>query len=92
MPVTVTLSRKFHETLADDVANELVEWFDQVDTAHRSEFKDLFEVHFSRFDATLEQRIAEVRGELRAELAAFETRVIRWSSCFGWRTSAQRSD
>ena len=104
MPVTAKLSKKFYETLGDDVANELVEWFNQVDTAYRLEFRDLFEVHFSRFDAKLEQRvaelnakldqrvhelnakieqrIAELRGELRTELAAFETRVIRWMFVF----------
>jgi hypothetical protein len=93
VPVTAKLSKKFYETLGDDVANELVEWFNQVDTAYRSEFKDLFEVHFSRFDAKLEQRvgelnakleqrIAEVRGEIRAGLAGVETRLIRWMFVF----------
>jgi hypothetical protein len=82
MPVTAKLSKKFYETLGDDVANELVEWFNQVDTTYRSEFKDMFEVHFSRFDAKLEQRVAEVRAELRAEFAAFEARIIRWMFVF----------
>jgi len=31
MPVTAKLSRKFYETLGDEIANELVEWFNQVD-------------------------------------------------------------
>ena len=63
MPVTAKLSRKFYEAFGDDVANELVEWFNQVDTTYRSEFRDLFDVHFARFDAKLEQRIAELRSE-----------------------------
>jgi hypothetical protein len=93
MPVTAKLSRKFYEKLGDDVANELVEWFNQVDAAYRSEFRDLFEVHFARFDAKLEQRIAELRGEFKTELgtglggletrmAAFEARIIRWMFLF----------
>ena len=76
MPVTAKLSRKFYEKLGDDVANELVEWFNQVDAAYRSEFRDLFEVHFARFDAKLEQRTAELKAELQAGLASLEGRLL----------------
>ncbi len=82
MPVTAKLSRKFYEKLGDDVANELVEWFNQVDVAYRSEFRDLFEVHFARFDAKLEQRIAELRAEVDTKLAQLESRLIRWMFLF----------
>ena len=67
MPITAKLSRKFYEKLGDDVANELVEWFNVVDAGYRAEFRDLFEVHFSRFDAKLEQRLAEMTAQLRTE-------------------------
>jgi|SRR2546430_7258187 len=77
MPVTARLSRKFYERFGDDLTNELVEWFNQVDTAYRGEFRDLFEVHFARFDAKLEQRVGELRadvtgklGELRADFTS----------------------
>ena len=82
MPVTAKLSRKFYERLGDDITNELVEWFNQVDTAYRSEFRDLFEVHFSRFDAKLEQRITELRADLEIKLGRLETRLIRWMFLF----------
>jgi hypothetical protein len=93
MPVTAKLSRKFYERLGDDVANELVEWFNQVDATYRSEFRDLFEVHFARFDAKLEQRIAEVKAEfeskfagleakLDARMATFEARLVKWMFLF----------
>lgn len=68
MPVTAKLSRKFYEQFGDDLTNELVNWMNQVDATYRAEFRDLFEVHFARFDAKLEQRLAEVRSELREEL------------------------
>ena len=67
MPVTAKLSRKFYDALGDDVANELVEWFNQVDLTYRTELRDLNEVNFARFDAKLEQRLAELRAELRTE-------------------------
>ena len=67
MPVTAKLSRKFYETFGDEIANDLVEWFNRVDAAYRFEFRDLFEVHFARFDAKLAQGLAEVKAELRAD-------------------------
>jgi len=30
MPVTAKLSRKFYEAFGDEIANELVDWFNQV--------------------------------------------------------------
>jgi hypothetical protein len=59
-----------------------VEWFNQVDVAYRSEFREQFEVHFARFDARLEQRIAEVRAEFVTKLAQLGTRLIRWMFVF----------
>jgi hypothetical protein len=67
MPVTAKLSRKFYERFGDELTNELVEWFNQVDATYRLEFRDLFDTHFARFDAKLEQRLAEMKAELRQE-------------------------
>ena len=89
MPVTAKLSRRFYETFGDELTNELVDWFNQVDATYRGELRELNEVNFARFDAKLEQRIAEVKAELRAamatletRLAAFEARIIRWMFLF----------
>src|SRR5207249_11160513 len=70
MPVTAKLSRKFYETFGDDIANELVEWFNAVDATYRSDLRELNELNFARFDAKLEQRIAELRAELQTEMRA----------------------
>jgi hypothetical protein len=75
MPVTAKLSRRFYETFGDEIANELVEWFNRVDDTYRSEFRELFEVHFSRFDAKLEQRIGELRAEMDVKLARLEAKL-----------------
>jgi chromosome segregation ATPase len=69
MPVTARLSRKFYDTFGDEIANEFVEWFNAVDATYRSELRELNELNFARFDAKLEQRIAEVKAELREEIA-----------------------
>jgi len=39
VPVTAKLSRKFYEKFCDDIANELVEWFNLVDATYRSELR-----------------------------------------------------
>jgi hypothetical protein len=57
-------------------ADEFVNWFNQVDATYRSEFKDLFEVHFSRFDAKLEQRLAKVRAELDARINRLSAELL----------------
>lgn len=69
MPVTAKLSRKFYETFGDDVVNELVEWLNQVDATYRLELREINELNFARFDAKLEQRIAELRAELGQRIA-----------------------
>lgn len=73
MPVTAKLSKRFYETFGDDIANELVDWFNKVDATYHSELRELNEINFARFDAKLEQRIAEVKAELRQEFGALRT-------------------
>ena len=87
MPVTAKLSRKFYETFGDDVVNELVEWLNQVDATYRLELRELNDLNFARFDAKLEQRVAqldakieqrvaELRAEFREGLATLEGRMV----------------
>jgi hypothetical protein len=74
MPVTAKLSRRFYERLGDDVANELVEWFNQVDATYRSDLRDLNELNFARFDAKLEQRVAQLDAKMEQRIAHVEAR------------------
>jgi hypothetical protein len=82
MPVTAKLSRRFYERFGDDITNELVNWFNQVDATYRADLRELNDLNYARFDAKLEQRIAEVRADLRAGLANLETKLIRWMFLF----------
>ena len=75
MPVTAKLSRKFYEKLGDDVANELVEWFNLVDATYRSDLRELNELNFARFDAKVEQRFAEFEAKLAHLEARLEKRL-----------------
>ena len=71
MPVTAKLSKRFYDVLGEDVANELVDWFNAVDLTYRNDLRELNELNFARFDAKLEQRLAEFDAKLRTELAEF---------------------
>jgi hypothetical protein len=75
VPVTAKLSRKFYETLGDDVANELVEWFNSVDATYRSNLKELNELNFARFDAKLEQRLAALDAKLEQRVATLDAKL-----------------
>lgn len=75
MPVTAKLSRRFYEKFGDDIANELVDWFNMVDATYRSELRELNELNYARFDAKLEQRIGELRAEMQAGWASLAARL-----------------
>jgi hypothetical protein len=77
VPVTAKLSRKFYDALGDDVANELVEWFNRVDLTYRTELRDLNEVNFARFDAKLDQRVATLKAEIDQRITALEAKLDR---------------
>ncbi len=91
MPVTAKLSRKFYATFGDEIANELVEWFNQVDATYRSDLRELNELNFSRFDAKLEQRVTELDAKWDRRFAAldakWERRVValdaKWEQRWG---------
>jgi hypothetical protein len=87
LPVTAKLSRRFYERFGDEIVNELVEWLNQVDSTYRSELKELNELNFARFDAKLEQRIAELRAELRTEIHGLKAELIKWMFLF-WAGTA----
>ena len=73
MPATPKLSRKFYDTFGENVVNELVDWFNHMDATYRADLRDMNELNFARFDATLQQRFAEsdAKWERRwAELTA----------------------
>jgi hypothetical protein len=69
MPVTAKLSRKFYDTLGEEITNELVDWFNSVDATYRTDLRELNELNFARFDAKLEQRVAQLDAKLEQRMA-----------------------
>ena len=46
-----------------------------MDLTYRTDLRELNELNFARFDAKLEQRLAELRAELREEIAELRTEM-----------------
>ena len=93
MPVTAKLSKRFCEALGEDVANELVDWFNAVDATYKADLLALIEVRAQRFSAELQQGLAETKVELRVEMRAgfallrtemvdLRTEFIKWMFLF----------
>jgi hypothetical protein len=79
MPVTAKLSRLFYDRLGEQLTNELVDWFNQVDATYRSDLRELNELNFARFDAKMEQRFAEADARLERRFAQYEA---KWEQRF----------
>ena len=78
VPVTVQFSEQFYRRLGHEAGDGLGEWFNQVDTTYRGDLREINELNFARFDAKLEQRLAELRADLRDELHAQSKMLMRW--------------
>ena len=77
MPVTAKLSRKFYEKFGDEIANELVDWFNAVDSTYKADLYELNERNFQRFDDKLERRLGELLAELGQQIAALRLEFQR---------------
>jgi hypothetical protein len=60
-----------------------VEWLNQVDATYRSELREQNEMNFARFDAKLDQRLAE----LKVDVANLKAELIKWMLLF-WAGTA----
>ena len=55
-----------------------MDWLNQVDTAYRTELREINQLNFARFEARLEQRL----GGLRIELRGAKADLIKWTFVF----------
>lgn len=88
MPLTGKLSLGLSEKLGEEVASDLITWFNEMDATHRSEFMELksdiarLENRLVEFKAELKQDIAGLRAELKQDIAAGASDQIKWSFVF----------
>jgi hypothetical protein len=78
VPVTARLSKHFYERLGEQVANELVDWFNAVDATYKAELRELNELNYARFDAKVEQRFAESDSRIERRFGEFERRFAEF--------------
>jgi hypothetical protein len=64
VPVTAKLSSKFHERFGDDIASELVDWFNAVDLTYQTQLRETTELQWQRFEARLDSRLSDLRADL----------------------------
>jgi hypothetical protein len=83
------LSEQFYQKFGHELVGELVTWLNQVETSSRGELRESIELNFARFDAKVEQRVAELRAELRKEVAVLGESIanqradlIKWMFLF----------
>lgn len=88
MPVTARLSLRFYEKLGEDVANELVEWFNSVDATYRADLRELNELNFARFDAKVDQRIGVLEARVDQRIGALQARMDALAAKVDQRLSA----
>ncbi len=77
MPVTAKLSKLFYDRLGEEIADELVTWFNQVDATYRADLRELNELNFARFDAKLELRLAELHAKLDGKIDRLDAKIDR---------------
>ena len=73
--MTAKLSRQFYDRFGDEIANELVEWFNNVDATYRGDLRELNELNFARFDAKLDQRTAQLDAKIEQRTAQIGARL-----------------
>ena len=71
MPVTARLSKRFYDQLGEEIASELVDWFNSVDATYRADLHEVNELNFARFEAKLGERLAELESHLTWRMFAF---------------------
>lgn len=96
MPVTAKLSKAFYDKVGEQAANELADWFNSVDATYRADLERINALNFARFEAKLDQRVAELRADVRTEIsglrveqrfAELKAELIKWMFVF-WCGSA----
>lgn len=73
MPVTAKLSKLFYDRLGEEIAQELVDWFNSAD--YSGNWRQLNELTLARFDAKLELRMAHLDARIEQRFSALDAKV-----------------
>ena len=88
MPVTAKLSRRFYDQLGDEVANELVNWFNAVDETYRNQLRELNELNWERFRSELRSESTGIRAETGTGFSSIRAEMDKRFSTIDLRLAA----
>ncbi len=92
MAFTAKLSRRFYDHFGDELTNEFVDLINGMDTTYKSELREMNELNFARFDAKLEQRVAELRAEIVATRGETRMEITALRAEMRTEMQAQKAD
>ena len=69
MPVTARRSKRFYDTFGDEIANDLVDWFNQVDATYRQELREQNDLNWARVEARMGESEARLRADMQQGLS-----------------------
>jgi hypothetical protein len=92
VPVTAKLSRKFYERLGDDIADELVDWFNAVDATYKSDLKETNDLNWERFKGHLDSRLKQMDAHVESRLTYMEARLQSMDARLDSRIDRLRAD
>lgn len=92
MARTVKLSERFYQKFGHELVDEMVNWFNETDAVYRADLRELNELNFARFDAKLEQRVAEVKADVRHEIASLRTELREGMAALRGETGVLRGE
>jgi hypothetical protein len=75
MPVTTRLLHRLNEALGDDAADDLLACFQEANDVNRAAVRELAELYITRSEARIDQRMAELRGDLQSALGVHRGEV-----------------
>jgi len=79
VPVTARLSGKFYEQFGDEITNELVDWFNAVDSTYQTQLKEVNDLNWARMQARFEAfdaRLNALEAKITGRMDAFEERIL----------------
>lgn len=95
MPVTAKLSGKFYERLGDDIVNELVDWFNAVDSTYQAQLKELNDLNWGRIDTrfvAIDVRFDAFEAKIAARFAEFEARMDAFGAKIDAKLARQKTE
>lgn len=92
MPVTARLSGKFYQQFGDEITNELVDWFNAVDSTYQMQLKEVNDLNWARmqtrfeaydarmgaFEAKITGRMDAFDGKIEARLERLRREMVFW--------------